>query len=168
MFPEPTSEQAATQALDRFVATLGDLLSVADAAGINLLIENNVCTPDMVGKLLLQQTDEFTELFERINQPRLGILCDTGHLNVSAHTLGFDRIDFVRDLQQHIRGFHLHDNDGTADQHQPVAEGSWIFEALSSIDHDVLGVNEAGFEHVDDLVAHCQWLEKRVNELYSY
>ncbi len=130
VFPLPNSPREKGEATERFVDALNSVAQTAAGSGLDVLVENNVCGPELVGKLLLQETDEFLALFEQINAPNLGILLDTGHLNVSAHTLGFDRMKFVETLAPFVRGIHVHDNDGTADQHQPVQPGSWVLEAL--------------------------------------
>ncbi len=129
-FPLPDSPREKEEATERFVDALNSVTQTAAALGLAVLVENNVCGPELVGKLLLQETNEFLALFKQIDAPNLGILLDTGHLNVSAQTLGFDRMEFVETLAPLICGIHVHDNDGTADQHQPVQRGSWVLEAL--------------------------------------
>lgn len=128
-FPDATApETVAAEA--RFRDALAAALAHAQAAGVGLLVENNVCTAALRGKLLLQTADEFERLLEAVGDPALGVLVDTGHLNVSAHTLGFDRAEFVRRLEPRIRAWHLHDNDGSADTHDPAAEGGWALECV--------------------------------------
>ena len=143
---------------------LNSVTQTAAALGLDVLVENNVCGPELVGKLLLQETDEFVALFEQIDAPNLGILLDTGHLNVSAHTLGFDRMGFVETLAPLVRALHVHDNDGTADQHQPVQPGSWGLEALRlPALADVPLTVESTVSDISAAPAYIAWLADAVN-----
>ena len=141
----------ADAAMARFRESIDVALARAAELGVDLLVENNVCTPETRGMLLLQTPEEFEEL------PGFGILLDTGHLNVSARTLGFDREEFVRRLGSRIRAVHLHDNDGTADRHEPVALDSWALRTVRASDARAVVV-EALFANVEALRAHVEEL----------
>jgi sugar phosphate isomerase/epimerase len=145
----------ADRAKERFAGALEAALARAGELGVELLVENNVCTNELRGSVLLQTADEFDEL------PGFGILLDTGHLNVSARTLGFDRLDFVERLAPRIRAFHLHDNDGSADAHDPVAPGSWALEAVRRTEPVAVTV-EARFANVEELHRHLDWLRAQL------
>jgi len=160
VFPAPQSATQAVAAMERFIDAVRSLLTHARTAGVKLLVENNVCVPSSAGKLLLQSADEFESLFASIEDPHLGVLLDTGHLNVTARTFGFDRLQFVDRLQPFVRAFHIHDNDGSADTHRPVVEGSWVIDVLR---RDALGglpiVVESKFATPTDLAGHLEWLQ---------
>lgn len=136
-------------AKERFRGAVEKALVRARELGVELLVENNVCTPETRGALLLQTPEEFDEL------PGFGILLDTGHLNVTATTFGFERDDFVRRLRSRIRAVHLHDNDGTADLHEPVTEDSWALEAVRATGAETIVV-EALFGNVESLRDHIE------------
>ena len=154
IFPEPDSPDVAARATERFITQLKEILIEANNLGVDLIIENNVCPKDLKGKLLCNTADECLEVLEAIDDPRLGLLIDTGHLNVSAHTLEFDRLEFIQAVSKHIRAFHLHDNDGLADLHLPIQEGSWVFDALSLVNSDPVYIIESKFDSIEDLVEH--------------
>jgi sugar phosphate isomerase/epimerase len=147
--PEPG---AADVALDRYADAYAQLSRHGGERGVAVLVENNVCTPSLRGKLLLQTTDEFAELRRRV--PETAILVDTGHLNVSARTFGFDPTEFVEALGPAIGGWHLHANDGSADTHDPAAPGWWAIEMLGTAPVVV----EARFETVEELADYVAWL----------
>lgn len=140
-------------AKDRFCRSMIRARARADDLGIELLVENNVCTSANRGALLLQTPDEFEEL------PGFGILLDTGHLNVSATTLGFRREEFVDRLAARIRAIHLHDNDGLADDHREAASSSWALEAVQATDAETVVV-EALFDNVEELRHHVETLRR--------
>ena len=163
-FPPPQSPEDTGRAMDRFVSALGVALDRARSLGLMLLVENNVCWHEHAGKLLLQTADEFAQLFDRLPSPDLGILLDTGHLNVSAQTLGFDRMAFVERLASRIQAFHLHDNDGSADSHSPIGSGSWVLYIvrLATFRH-IPAVVEARFGSAITLGNHLEWLERELS-----
>ncbi len=79
--------------------------------GIEVLVEN-VFDPEP-GPLL--------ELAERIEHPYFGLCLDIGH----AHCFGTPPVRlWAETLGGHIRHVHLHDNDGSADQHLALGEGN--------------------------------------------
>lgn len=128
--PTPSSPDATPAALDRFTASIESALSHAALRQVRLLVENNVCVPEHRGKLLLQSADELETFLARFDSPSLGLLLDTGHLTVTATTLGFDADDFVDRVTPWIGAFHVHDNDGLADRHLPVAADGWTASVL--------------------------------------
>jgi sugar phosphate isomerase/epimerase len=159
VFPMPASPDEAQSAMDRFITTLEIVTDRAQRLGVQVLVENNVCSPELRDKLLLQTADEFLELFGALRSPHLGMLLDIGHLNVTAHTLGFDRMSFVDQVAPYVRAFHVHDNDGMADTHQPVQPGSWVLDVLRRPEFARLPVIvEARFRSVADLRIHVDWL----------
>ncbi len=152
-----------------FVASLRELLGVARAAGLRLLVEPNVVAPFNLidGRnplLMLAEPREFTRMLAEVADDRLGVLLDLGHLNVTATTLGFNREEFIATVAPAIGGFHLHDNDGTADQHRPVAQGSWTLDVLRQprfAGRPV--VVEAKFDSAAALAEHCNRLKSLLN-----
>lgn len=164
VFPMPASPDEAQSAMNRFITTLEIAIEHAQRLGVQILVENNVCSPEMRGKLLLLTADEFPKLFRVLPSPYLGVLLDTGHLNVTAHTLGFDRMVFVDQIAPYVRALHVHDNDGTADTHQPVRSGSWVLDVLHRPELAGLPiVIEAKFDDVTDLRKYVDWLKAELD-----
>lgn len=161
ILPYPDSPDAPRQAMARFIHSLTICAAEAKRLGLYVLVENNVCPQELMGKLLLQRAEEFEGLF-RVFPDRLpiGILLDTGHLNVSARTFGFEAMDFVHTLAPYLKAFHVHENDGVSDTHQPVQKGSWILELLKMKQFERLpAVLEARFANVSGILQHVNWLK---------
>jgi uncharacterized protein (UPF0276 family) len=100
-----------------------------------ILIENNVISARHLigGENLLALGVTATNLIaivEDVASPSLGLLIDVGHLNVSANALGFDRFAFVETVKEHIRAFHLSDNNGLDDQNLPFERDAWFLPLL--------------------------------------
>ncbi|NER87924.1 sugar phosphate isomerase/epimerase family protein [Moorena sp. SIO3A2] len=161
LFPELTGVNVRQEVLDRFVNAVSIANQYALDHGVGLLVENNVCAPPIKGQVLLDRADEFLQLFEAIDSPNLGIILDFGHLNVAAHTLGFDRLDFIERLTPYIRCFHVHDNDGMFDSHSPLQPGSWVLEVLRRPEFAHLPlVVEGKFDDVTSLSQQVNWLRE--------
>jgi sugar phosphate isomerase/epimerase len=157
-FPAAPPPQAAEEAGRRYEDRIGPLAERARKLGVALLVENNVCTPENRGKLLHQTGEELHALTSAV--PGIQLLVDTGHLNVTATTFGFDRERFVETLAPRIGGFHVHDNDGLADRHLPVAEDSWVLPLLRRVSAPF--VVEARFREASAVADHVRWLEQQI------
>lgn len=158
-FSATPSPEEAERAVACFVASLTAAEEDARRHEVTLLVENNVCREALRGKLLLQTAGEFVALSRTWSSPHLGVLVDTGHLNVTAHTFGFDPLSFIDQVAPWIRAFHVHDNDGTVDGHQPVAEDSWVLGVLRRREFRHLPIIvEAQFDDVVELREHVDWL----------
>lgn len=160
VFPAPASPDEERFAMDRFTTALEIAVDRAKQLGVRLLLENNVCPHGLRESVLLQTADEFMALFPVLRSSHLGMLLDTGHLNVTAHTLGFNRMAFVEKVAPYVQALHVHDNNGTADTHQPVQPGSWVLDLLRRPEFtDLPFVVEAKFEMAVDLCRHVDWLK---------
>ena len=89
------------------------LLSACEPFGMNLCVEN------------LFSTVEIPYIFTHLVHPLLKICYDSGHRHWL--TPGFD---LVAEYHQFITVLHLHQNDGTADQHQILTPGSPVWQNL--------------------------------------
>ena len=91
--------------------------------GVRLLTENAGMRAE--GTQLLDQ-QEFTDLCRSRKMP---VLIDVGHANAN----GWDLKTLISDLADLIGGFHLHNNDGTRDQHGRLREGTLDIASLVSL-----------------------------------
>lgn len=82
------------------------LVEVAERKGVNLALEN------------LRQPGALDYIFSKIQSDRLGFCYDSGHEN--CFTKG---TDFLSQYGSKLMALHLHDNDGTDDQHWLPGEG---------------------------------------------
>lgn len=163
VFPMPTSSSEKQAAATRFKASLEKVLSRAQKLGLQVLVENNVCTEDLRGKLLFQTADEILGVFHDLSLSNLGLLLDTGHLNVTAHTFDFDRMRFVERVAPYVRAFHISDNDGAEDTGEPVCEDSWVLDVLHRSEFVGLPiVVEAHFDTPSELYRYVDWLEEEL------
>lgn len=89
-------------------ATLRTLADFAKGSGITICIENTH------SEASIGFADGLVELIQTAGDDGLGICLDTGHLNIS----GGKQSDFIRTAgKKYLRALHLHENNGSADQH---------------------------------------------------
>jgi sugar phosphate isomerase/epimerase len=121
-----------------FRDTVGELVRYGETRGIRLGIENNVVAPFNLREgrnllLLMATAEDLVRLAGDIASPSLGFLIDSGHLNVSAQTLGFDREAFLTKVGRWVVGWHLSDNDGTSDSNRPFGRDAWFLPWVGKI-----------------------------------
>jgi sugar phosphate isomerase/epimerase len=101
--------QSRREAIDLFVEVLKPLAEHAHDAGVLLLIE-----PEP--GLLLETTDQYLEVAERLDAPSVGLNFDVGH----AYCVREDLPRAIAKLAPHIRHYHLEDIAATRVHHHLV------------------------------------------------
>lgn len=155
-------------AYGQMVGSLRVLSDHALRAGVTIAVENHQAARcDLLrGKNELVLGCEIGELVDMIKdarRPNLGILLDAGHLNVSANSLGLDQMAWVEQAKPFIKAFHVHDNDGVTDSHQPVNANSWIMKVLRKpVFSEARIIVEAKFKDVASLAEHIAWLKREL------
>ncbi len=92
-------------------------------ASVRIHLEN-VCEPDPAMQLAVM---------DGVNDPRLGMCLDIGHVYAFTQTALPKWIDAFGPRISYV---HIHDNDGTADQHKPLGQGSLpLEETLHALEH---------------------------------
>jgi len=119
-YPDRVKEYARSQA----VKTIREAARHADEVGVPLGVENqrrketkryNTSTPAMLASFL-EDVD--------VDSEYLGVTLDVGH----AKATGIEPSAFVDEFGDRIVVAHLHDNDGSADDHDPLPE----FESVAA------------------------------------
>lgn len=100
------TQQEADELLER---NLVPLLKVAERKGVTIAIENGFQPVDLPETLL--------HYMEKYASKNFGCCLDVAHAHVTACRAGKDVTGHIRSLLPYIIVAHLHDNDGTADQH---------------------------------------------------
>lgn len=89
---------------------LGDL---AEAADVNIAVENLIASPTNAGRIIYGADPRaLAAQLAATQHPRIGACLDFGHAYLSAATLGFDFIAACGALSPHVWHLHLHDNFG--------------------------------------------------------
>jgi sugar phosphate isomerase/epimerase len=106
--------------LDNSVDFWRKLLVRAERIGCTIAIEN----------IFEEEPSTLRSLFEAIDSPLFCHCFDVGHWNLFAK-VSLD--DWFAELGGYIAEAHLHDNNGTKDDHLPVGEGEIDFYALFAL-----------------------------------
>lgn len=77
--------------------------------------------------VLEPEPEMLLSIVQQVNDPRLRLCLDVGHVNAYASTPAAEWIDCWGDWLTHT---HLHNNDGTADTHSAPDQGTLPLEAL--------------------------------------
>ena len=125
-----------TKALDRSYQMLDKMIAACKPYGIKIAFEN-ISGPS----LALFTQEEYIHALDGIDDS-VYYLIDIGHANYNGWNIP-ETIDSVADR---LCGFHIHDNNGKADQHLPIYRGSadWdnIFASMRQLPEDVLYILE--------------------------
>jgi len=101
--------------MDRF----SRLIRRAETLGVSIAIENQ-CEPN--------KTERGMEILELFDSPNIGMCYDSGHGNVEkSRGLG---MEMLTRFGHRLKALHLHDNDGSGDQHRLPFEGTVDWPAL--------------------------------------
>lgn len=121
-------EALAWRANERFIARV---LPAAERANVILCLENMP-----MKALSFSRVENMIRMVEQFDHPLLGMCFDTGH----AAVFGDDCADAVRRIGRYLQALHIHDNDGTADQHRLPGDGIIDWERLR------VALREVGFD----------------------
>lgn len=114
----PATAEEIVKMRERAICRMGKLSEMAKAQGVNLLVENIRSK----GYGMIFDSEAFIDIFRQL--PDVDCLIDTGHMNLS----GWDFTHVISSLSDRIYAYHINDNDGIADAHQPVGKGNINWE----------------------------------------
>ena len=93
---------------------------LAEDPGVEIVLEN----------VLEQEPEWMTDILRAVDSPRLRLCLDVGHVNAYSPV---DAAQWLRRCAPWISHFHLHNNNGTRDAHDPLFRGSIPMEELLTL-----------------------------------
>ena len=134
----------------------------SDGEGIRWQVETlrqiGMRADDLGVKLMYEPIGSFRDTFGNLDRilggvPGLMMLLDIGHANLH----GGDPAESIRHFARRICHIHLHDNDGTSDQHRPPGAGTvdWpkVVRALHDMDYDATITIEVFSEDREEILS---------------
>ena len=124
-----------SKCLELFIKRLNILANYAKKKNVKILIENNVITKKNLSRfnknpfIMSSYVDAF-KIMKKCGNNNVGLLVDVAHLKVSAKTLKFKPEDYLIKLDKYIKGYHLSDNNGLADENKNVTTDSWFWKYI--------------------------------------
>jgi sugar phosphate isomerase/epimerase len=121
-------DRVAAKAEENAVRSLRECADHAAEVGVPLCLENQPRSDEK--RRHTTTPDDLAAMLDRVGAPpeALGVTLDVGHAKVNGH----DPHEFVDRFGDRIRVVHLHDNDGTADQHRPITDYGGIVDATDA------------------------------------
>ena len=71
--------------------------------------------------VLEEEPDWILDILKSVDDPRLRMCLDIGHVNAYSH---ISAMDWLERCAPYISHFHIHNNDGTRDRHSALFEGN--------------------------------------------
>ena len=89
---------------------------------------------------ITENVEELLYILDGLDSPNFGICLDTGHLNAYGDK---DQYRFIQKAGKKLKALHVHNNDGTHDQHiMPYCRGNIDFDVM------VRGLREVGYDGI--------------------
>lgn len=128
----------AKEAKEVFEESVKWLMDFGMRHGVRFLIENHAAEEPLGSEaarslLLCLEAEDFAALAKKVGEESFGILLDVGHLRCTSRALGFSKEEYCRALSSWICAFHLSENDGRRDSHQPFGERPWFLSVVASL-----------------------------------
>ena len=95
-----------------------ELVPMMEQTGVTVLTENTTHANLSAGRFYLYTGADMVEFIEQFDHPLLQAVWDTGH-----GTTEGSQYDNIVALGKHLRGLHVHDNNGKADEHTMLYTG---------------------------------------------
>jgi len=105
--------------LKAYTNNMVDVFKLGREVGVNFVVET------VPLKRMLFLSDPKKLLIASRGLPEMKFCLDTGHVN-----MGGDTTETYKLLAEKIAHAHIHDNDGSADQHKAIGDGNIDFETL--------------------------------------
>lgn len=112
-----------------------ELLPTAEETGVTMLTENTTHANLPEGKFYLYTGADMVEYIEHVGHPLLEAVWDTGH-----GTTEGSQYDNIVALGKHLKGLHVHDNNGKADEH------TMPYTGVLNLDQVMNGLLDVGYE----------------------
>ncbi|MBI2545374.1 MAG: sugar phosphate isomerase/epimerase [Candidatus Aenigmarchaeota archaeon] len=113
--------------VNNIIRSLKEIVEYADSKGLTVMYENSPTKKSNVG------FKEYKTIMDKV--PKLKVHLDIPHAFVEN---GMDGIkEYLFSFKDRIAHIHLHDNDGTEDQHLPLGKGKIDFKLLVKWLHEI-------------------------------
>jgi len=118
------------KAVSTYIEEVIKIIDHGNCRGIKTAMEPNVVQKfnlvNNKNKLsLFAEFTEIAELFQSLNNTKLGLLLDLGHTIVTSHWLNFDKDEFVEKCKNKVSAIHASNNNGLQDQHKSLTKKCW-------------------------------------------
>lgn len=103
-----------------------------------------------------EEIDMFLGIFKELNEPRIKICLDVGHVNTYSET---SVEEWVRQCAPYISHFHIHNNDRDLDSHQNLDKGTVDMKGLLQLADELCPDATYSLEVIESAES-VKWLER--------
>jgi len=150
-------DQILEKSWNEFVKNVDKLSSFASKVGLEVVIEN---TTPSTNTNLIDNVSRMHQLIEELEN--IGLVVDIGHLNLTSNVYSIEKAIKNDYFREHLKGFHIHNNNGKKDEHLSFNNGKVDYQRLKqnvfSALKDKIYICEVGT--VCESVAFKNFLEK--------
>jgi len=123
-YGNPISETITKEkCLDIMKSSMAEIAEYAERYGIKIAMENHTA---LTAATLFIRPTEILNMIKETGLRNFGLLVDIGHLNITSNKLGFDKIEEIERVKDHILEFHISENNGERDEHKPLTSTRMI------------------------------------------
>ncbi len=124
----PFEQWERKKALNRFIKSLSRMIKTCEEKKVIIALENVVPIPAGSEYYLLgDNIEDFSFVFSNIQSDYLKFCLDTGHANMAEGVF-----KYIENFKDKLHCMHIHDNNGTNDEHLPVGAGSVPWAELAN------------------------------------
>jgi sugar phosphate isomerase/epimerase len=118
------------KAISTYIEEVIKIVDHGNCRGIKTAMEPNVVQKFNLVKnknelSLFAEFPEIEELFQSLNNTKMGLLLDLGHTIVTSYWLNFDKDEFVEKCRNKVFAIHASNNNGLQDQHKSLTKECW-------------------------------------------
>lgn len=154
---DPIPQEEALKNAAQGINIIADYASKYD---IRLCVENSSPIRDS----FFSTADDFLRLKSMVDYKNFGMLFDIGHMNWTCSKFGYNLKEQADKVKGHIYEIHIHENDGTYDQHKlPDSQTLDIF-SQNTLDKAILNL-ESHLLDEDQIIRTMKEIKKRKRSL---
>ena len=120
--------------IKNYILNVKKIANLSKKLNLMVFIENNVITKKNFDKygfnpFLMCDVKEIKKILSCLPS-NVKLMLDTGHLKVSAKTLGFNKFKAIKDLKKFIGGYQLSDNNSHIDLNSQFNKRAWFIKYI--------------------------------------
>jgi sugar phosphate isomerase/epimerase len=117
-----------TRIYEALLDSVRTLIEYAELSDVFIAIENVPSTKSPWEEAIGEKAEELIDIIKEVKARNVGVTFDVGHANTTG-----DPAEFATKVAPYVVNIHLHDNDGSLDQHLIIGEGSIDFLRILNI-----------------------------------
>ena len=156
------------QCFNIFLDSLKEIARYINVSAFTVAVETqgSVSNKDFV---LFSKPDDFFIFLKEVQDRKIGINLNLGHLNLAAYAWSFDKYRVIEMLKPRIVAVELSHNEGLEDDHEALRSDGWYMEVLrDNFFKDIPVIFEGRHLDIDKVVQSYQFLQDTLKYKEQY